>query len=188
MTGPGGLESVEEVGTLTLDLSDGLVDGGLQVFVFPVILGEVLQQVLHTELQGDVHTAAQVKAEVDFLLLDILISIAEIDILLAQGVDETLLVGRSERIDDELLVTLDILAVGCDRRVSLILERKIVGKELLGVRAAFRFGLLVIMTGDESEGKLPDAGDCNENCQYSDDTFTLHFLWFLILNHSFSAI
>ena len=114
------------------------------------------------ELKDDVHTAFQVKTEVEFLLLDILVRVIEVNLLACDGVEVSLVGVRPDGVKVECPVQFGNL---CKRRTLLHLLDDFVGS----------FGSLAFLYGGRSrERQLEHTGQADENGHKCNGAFALH--------------
>ena len=127
-----------------------------------IVAGKGLDEVFELDLEHDVHTALQVEAEVDFLRLDFLVRVAQINFFSGNGIDITTVLHFSDGIQVVGLVRYTDFA---ESRAVLRSKCRLLG-ELLR--------LLGLDAGDSGERQLPDAGQDQEDSYKSDCSFTLH--------------
>ena len=165
---PGFLEQADEVlaGVYVIGLCLG--QGGNEIRV-RAVAGESLHQVFQLHLQHYVHTTLEVQTQVDFLLLDALVSVSEEHFLRADGVYIGPVSDVGHGVGYEF----------ADLRGDVVSFYK-----LLRLLLCILGSLPLLNTGNHREGELPDACNGKQDSNKSDPTFALHF--FIVLNYILS--
>ena len=154
---PGVTEQGDEVG-LRIDAALFGERQGLQELRGLVAAGEGAHQVLELDLQHDVHTALEVEAEVDLLVLDLLECITQINFLAGNGI--------------RVPAGLDLLdGVEIEGTVCLGHGGQV---DALGRLLSTLLGFPVLDGRHQGERQLPETGDQEANRDKSDSTFALH--------------
>ncbi len=141
---------------------------GLVEFFRRLLTGAGTDEFGQVELQDDVHTALQVKTEIEFLLLDVLVRVIEINLFVCDRIEVLLVGSRAHGVEIERAVELGNL---CKRRTLLHLFHNLAGS--LG-------GLFLLNRGRSRERQLEHTGKADENGHECDGTFALHKELFLI--------
>ena len=156
---PGFCEQADEVCAGGRVIGLGLRHGGHEVRI-RAVAGKGLHQVFQLDLQHDVHTALEVQTQVNLFFFHALVGVSEEHLFRADGVN----VGSVSDVGHGVLY---ILTDFCGHIVRL--------DKLQGLFLCVLGSLVLLDAGYRGEGKLPDAGDGQQNGYESDPTFALHF-------------